>query len=96
MVESQNIVVSFVIGLIVNIISFYLFTLKIINISTLAFIIIGFIIVILIISLQEKYTDLKEDLEKMKINQKRLSENLKISERLTKLELWKKEYAKKK
>ena len=85
--ESNNIIISFIIGLMVNIISFYLLTLKAITIETFVAVVIGFIMLILIISIQTKYNNLKDELEELKINYQKLNENLKMNERLTRLEL---------
>ncbi len=85
--ESHNIIVSFIMGLMVNIISFYLLTIKAITLETFIAIIIGFIMLILIIGMQAKYSNLKEELKKLKTNYEKLNESLKINERLTKLEL---------
>lgn len=95
-IESKNIIISFIIGLIVNIISFYLFTLKVIDIFTFIFIVIGFILLILIIGIQIRYSELKEELEQIKTKHEELNRNLKIHERLTKLEVIIDQYAKKK
>ena len=70
-----------------NIISFYLLTLKAITLETFIAIIIGFVLLILIIGIQTKYNNLKDNLEELKTNYRKISESLKISERLTRLEL---------
>ena len=85
--ESNNIIVSFIIGLMVNIISFYLLALKAITLETFVAVVVGFILLILIISIQTKYNNLKDELEELKINYQKLNENLKMNERLTRLEL---------
>ena len=85
--ESSNIIISFIIGLMGNIISFYLLTLKAITLETFIAVIIGFILLILIIGIQTKYNNLKDSLEELKANYQKISESLKINERLTRIEL---------
>ena len=85
--ESNNLIISFIIGLMVNIISFYLLTLELITTETFIAIVIGFVLLILIIGVQTKYNNLKEELKKLKTNYEKLNENLKMNERLTRLEL---------
>lgn len=94
--EYRTTVISFVVGLIINLISFYLFTIKAINNVTLIFIIEGLILLILMIGIQTKYNELKGKLEEMKIKYKELNESLKINERLIKVETKVESYGKNK
>lgn len=82
MAISSKDISSFILGLLANIISAYLFSLKIINLATLAFIIIGSIVIFIIIGIQLKTGEIREELENQKSEQKRLSEKLKIHEQL--------------
>lgn len=91
--STRSIWISFIIGLIVNLISTYLFTLKKINLNMLLFVGIGSLIVIIIMSIQIKVNNLNEKLEKyeQRLNQnnrelKQINESLKIYERLSKIE----------
>ena len=82
----REIITSFIISLMVNTISFYFFTIKIIGTVTLIFITAGSILLILMIGIQAKYSEVKEELKELKTRYKELSESLKINERLTKIE----------
>ncbi len=94
---SKDIGIPFIISLIVNIVSGYLFSLELINFITFILIVIGSLIVIIIIGLQLKTNEIKENLrelknnfkelkEKVRLNQENLEERFKIYERLIILE----------
>ncbi len=70
----------------VNIVSFYFFTIKIIGTITIIFITAGSILLILMLGIQAKYNEIKEELKEIKARHKELNESLKINERLTKIE----------
>jgi len=81
-INSKDITIPAIIGLIVNLVSGYLFTIQKINITMLAFIIIGSLLVILIISIQIKTNDLIDKISSLESGQQKLKEKLKIHEQL--------------
>lgn len=85
-ISSKDIGIPFVIGLMCNVLSAYLFSLQKININTLILILAGSAVVIIVIGIQLKTGEIKDELENQKLEQKKLSEKLKIYERLSKLE----------
>lgn len=82
MVTSREIGIPFVIGLITNIAATYFFTIQKINLTSLIFILIGSLVVIIIMSFQLKLNETKEEIEKIEIEQKKIGEKLKIHEQL--------------
>jgi len=83
MIESKNILISFIIGLTINLISAYLFFyLKTISISLLIFILIGSVLFIFIVIIQLNNYEIENRLFNQEKDQKRLTEKLKIHEQL--------------
>ena len=72
--EWTSIAISFVLGLIVNVISYYLFELKIISTSTFSFIVIMFMLIMVI---QNRYHELKDEIEEINIMYKGSTKTLK-------------------
>lgn len=68
----------FVLGLIANFISAYLFALNLISLMTLIFIVSGFVVVLIIVGIQS----INNEFEEFRKEQKRLIEKLKIHEQL--------------
>ncbi len=93
--DYRNIIISFIIGLLIDIISFYLFTIKTINLQTLISIIAGSILLVMILAIQTKYNEVKEEIKNIKADYKQLNESLKMNDRLTKLELKVEKYERK-
>ncbi|MFA7708104.1 MAG: hypothetical protein WCX73_04080 [Candidatus Pacearchaeota archaeon] len=77
-----DILISSVIGLIVNLFSVYLLTLGKININSLIVILTGSIVLIIIIGFQSKINEVIEGVENQRIEQIKLKEKLKIYEQL--------------
>jgi|SRR3989344_1626374 len=94
--EWPSIAISFVLGLIINVISYYLFELKLISTSAFSFIIVIVAMFMLIMVIQNRYHELKDEIEEINGMCRELSKNLKIHERLTKLEVITEQYVKKK
>ncbi len=81
-ITSKDIGVPFVISLMVNILSAYLFSLEKISLNTLIFIIIISILVIIIIGVQLRSSEIKDEQDAQKLEQKRLGESLKYMNNL--------------
>lgn len=81
-INSRDIAIPSIIAFTINAISAYLFALHTINISTLIFIVIGSIVVILIIGIQLKTRGSSERLNNLELEQQKLVEKLKIHEQL--------------
>ena len=94
--EWPSIAISFVLRLIINVISYYLFELKLISTSAFSFIIVIVAMFMLIMVIQNRYHELKDEIEEINGMCRELSKNLKIHERLTKLEVITEQYVKKK
>ena len=94
--ESNNITISFTIGLVVNVVSSYLLLSNVINTFIFVLLVASFILIMLMIIIQTRHGELKGEIEKIKERYDELNKNLKIHERLTKLEVIMEQYVKKK
>lgn len=81
-ITSKDIGIPFIVGLMVNLLSAYLFSLDLIDSTALIFIIVASLVVIIIIGFQLKINEIGEEQENQKTEQKRLGEKLKIHEQL--------------
>ncbi len=86
METSRKITIEFVIGLMINIVSMYLFNLGLVTSTGFLIIFMGFLIFIIISDIQSKNKVMAESMGEIIIEQKKLNEKLKIYERLAKLE----------
>ncbi len=91
--KSNSVIISSIVGFIINILSAYLFSLGLIDLTAIIVIIIGFIIFIIITGFQSKVNEFetklsKKDLELKKklsdqdLELKKINERLKINEQL--------------
>ena len=89
-ITSKDIGIPFIISLMVNLISGYLFSIKIINLTLFLSILIGSLIVIILIGVQLKTNEIKEkasNIEKELIGlKKEYEERFKIYDRLNNIE----------
>ena len=81
-ITSKDIGIPLILGLIVNILSAYLFSLKLISFNSLLLITITSLIVIIIAGIQLKISEIKDEIINQQTEQKRLDEKLKIHEQL--------------
>ncbi len=80
--SSQNIIITSVIGLMINLFSAYLFSLGLIDFNSIIFILAGFVIFIVITGFQSKINKIEINLEEQKLEFKKLNEELKNQEHL--------------
>ncbi len=80
--KSNSIIISSIIGFIINLLSAYLFSLGLINLTAIIVIIIGFIIFIIITGFQSKVNEFETKLSNQDLELKKISERLKINEQL--------------
>lgn len=81
-VKSEEILVYSLIGLIINILSAYLFSLNRINITQMIFILGGSLIFIIILGVQYRTNEIIDELDNQKTQIKKLDEKLKIYKQL--------------
>ena len=84
--SSKDIGVPFIIGLMFNLISGYLFTIQKISFTIFIFILTGSLIIIIIIAVQLKTNEAEDELIELKEKVKSLEEKLIIYERLIRIE----------
>ncbi len=82
LINSREILIPVTIGIMVNLVSGYLFTLQKINLIWLMFIVIGSALIILIISIQIKTDNSMDKIDSLESKQQKLEEKLKIHEQL--------------
>jgi hypothetical protein len=82
LINSREILIPVTMGIMINLVSGYLFTLQKINLTWLMFIVIGSALIILIISIQIKTDNSMDKIDSLESKQQKLEEKLKIHEQL--------------
>ena len=80
--EFRNITLQFIIGFVINLLSVYLFSLGLINLTSIIIISIGFIIFVIITGFQSKINGFESKLSNQDSEIKKLNERLKIQDQL--------------
>lgn len=81
-IETRGILISFIIGFIINLVSVYLLYLKTISLNLFIFVLMGSIFIIIIVITQLSSYEIENRLAYQEKNQRKLDEKLKIHEQL--------------
>ncbi len=86
-VETKDVVVPIIIGLMVNLVSAYLFSLGMITTTSLLIVFVGSFLALILIGVNLKINEMNIKINEQDLNQQKLMEKLKIYERLSKIEV---------